>query len=228
MKEPLAIVGIGCRFPGGANSPNAFWKMLCAGTDAIREIPENRWSMAAHYDPVVGRPAKSISKWGGFIDDIDRFDSAFFGISAREADGMDPQQRLLLEATWDALEDGGQSLENIRGSRTGVFVGISTTDYATLQSDASGRNVADVYSATGSAFSIAANRISYCFDLRGPSLAVDTACSSSLTACHLACQSLWRGDCSMAVVAGVFLRMDAARPSMPAPMASCAPKVWAP
>ena len=201
--EPLAIVGIGCRFPGGANSPIAFWKMLCAGTDAIREVPEDRWSIAAHYDPTAGRASKSISKWGGFIDDIDRFDSAFFGISAREADGMDPQQRLLLEATWEALEDGGLRLEEVRGSRTGVFVGISTSDYADLQSDSVGRNAADVYTATGSTFSIAANRISYSFDLRGPSLAVDTACSSALTACHLACQSIWRGDCSMAVVAGV-------------------------
>ena len=203
MNESLAIVGMGCRFPGGANSLRSFWDLLCAGTDAIREIPADRWSIAAHYDPTPGRVAKSISKWGGFIDDIDRFDSRFFGISAREADGMDPQQRLLLEATWEALEDGGQTLEAMHGSRTGVFVGISTADYAALQFDSSGRNVADVYSATGSTSSIAANRISYCFDLRGPSLAVDTACSSALTACHVASQSLWRGDCSMAVVAGV-------------------------
>jgi len=203
MNESLAIIGMGCRFPGGANSPRSFWDLLCAGTDAIREIPADRWSIAAHYDPVPGRVAKSISKWGGFIDDIDRFDSKFFGISAREADGMDPQQRLLLEATWEALEDGGQTLEAMRGSRTGVFVGISTADYAALQFDSSGHNVAGIYSATGSTSSIAANRISYCFDLRGPSLAIDTACSSALTACHVACQSLWRGDCSMAVVAGV-------------------------
>ena len=203
MNSPLAIVGIGCRFPGGADSPRAFWKMLCAGTDAIGEIPPDRWSIAAHYDAVPGRAAKSISRWGGFIDNIDRFDSGFFGLSAREADDMDPQQRLLLEAAWEAFEDGRQTLDSLRGSRTGVFVGISTTDYAALQSDASGHNVADVYSATGSAFSIAANRISYCFDLRGPSVAVDTACSSALTACHLACQSLWRGDCSAAMVAGV-------------------------
>jgi len=203
MNEPLAIIGIGCRFPGGADSPEAFWKMLCAGTDAIREIPSDRWNIAAHYDPVPGRAGKSISMWGGFIENIDKFDPGLFGISAREADGIDPQQRLLLEASWEAFEDGGQTFDKIRGSRTGVFVGISTTDYATLQNACGGRNVEDIYSATGSTFSIAANRISYCFDLRGPSMAIDTACSSSLTACHIACQSLWRGDCEMAVVAGV-------------------------
>lgn len=202
MNEPLAIIGIGCRFPGGA-SPASFWNMLCAGTDAIREVPLDRWSIAAHYDPAPGRAGKSLSKWGGFIENIDRFDSGFFGISAREADSIDPQQRLLLEASWEAFEDGGQTLEELRTSSTGVFVGISTTDYAAMQVDRDGLNLADVYSATGSASSIAANRISYCFDLRGPSVAMDTACSSALTACHVACQSLWHGDCSMAVVAGV-------------------------
>jgi acyl transferase domain-containing protein/thioesterase domain-containing protein/acyl carrier protein len=203
MNEPLAIIGIACRLPGGADSPEQLWQMLCEGTDAIREIPPDRWSVAAHYDPVPGRAGKSISKWGGFIEDIDQFDSAFFQISAREAAAIDPQQRLLLEASWEALEDGGQTLETIRGSSTGVFVGISTSDYAGLQNDIDGRGVANVYSATGTAFSIAANRISYSFDLRGPSMAMDTACSSALTACHVACQSLWRGDCTMAIVAGV-------------------------
>ena len=203
MDEPLAIIGIGCRFPGGSNSPQSFWEMLCAGTDAIREIPADRWNIAAHFDPVPGRVGKSISRWGGFVDSIDRFDPGFFGISDREADAIDPQQRLLLETSWEAIEDSGQTLESLRGSSTGVFVGISTSDYGRLQHDGGGRTVADVYSATGSAFSIAANRISYCFDLRGPSIAVDTACSSSLTACHIACQSLWRGDCTMAVVGGV-------------------------
>ncbi len=177
--------------------------MLCARTDAIREIPADRWNIAAHYDASPGRAGKSASKWGGFIDHIDRFDSSFFGISPREADAMDPQQRLLLEATWEAFEDAGQKWEQVRGSRTGVFVGISTSDYASLQYTSGGQNVSDVHSATGCAFSIAANRISYCFDLRGPSLAIDTACSSALSACHIACQSLWRGDSESAVVAGV-------------------------
>lgn len=203
MEEPLAIIGIGCRFPGSSNSPQAFWDMLCAGTDAIREIPADRWNIPAHYDPIPGHDGKSVSRWGGFVDNIDRFDPGFFGISAREADAIDPQQRLLLETTWEAFEDAGQTLEVLRGSSTGVFVGISTSDYSVLQNEGGGRAIADVYSATGSTFSISANRISYCFDLRGPSLAVDTACSSALTACHIACQSIWSGDCSMAIVGGV-------------------------
>lgn len=203
MNESLAVVGIGCRFPGGANSPEEYWAMLCSGTDAIREIPPDRWSIDAHYDPAPNCEGKSISKWGGFIDGIDRFDPAFFGISAREANAIDPQQRLLLEASWAAFEDGGQTLERLRGSRTGVFVGISTTDYADLQCEDDGGSLPDIFSATGSTLSIASNRISYVFDLRGPSLSIDTACSSALTACHVACQSLGRGDCSMAVVAGV-------------------------
>ena len=155
------------------------------------------------FDAAQGRAGKSYSKWGGFIDEIGRFDSSFFGISPREADAMDPQQRLLLEATWEAFEDAGQRWEQVRGSRTGVFVGISTSDYAALQYTSGGQSVSDVYSAPGCAFSIAANRISYCLDLRGPSLAIDTACSSALSACHVACQALWRGDCEAAVVAGV-------------------------
>lgn len=208
MQEPLALIGIGCRFPSGADSPSEFWKMLCAGTDAIQEIPSNRWKIAAHYDPMPGRPGKSISKWGGFIDNIELFDASFFGISPREADGMDPQHRQLLEVTWEALEDAGQRMETLRGSPTGVFVGISTNDYGGLQHDSDGSNVKDVYSAIGCAASLAANRISYFLDLHGPSLAIDTACSSTLTACHVACQSLWCGDCQMAVVAGVNALLD--------------------
>ncbi|HXN09701.1 MAG TPA: type I polyketide synthase, partial [Steroidobacteraceae bacterium] len=203
MHEPLAIIGIGCRLPGAANSPAAFWQMLCAGTDAIQEIPEDRWNIAAHYDPTPGRVGKSISKWGGFIRDIDQFDPGFFGISAREASSIDPQQRLLLEASWEALEDASQLLERLRGSNTGVLVGVSTTDYASLQNPAGERDASDIYSATGSTLSIAANRISYCLDLRGPSLVTDTACSSALTACHVAALSLWRGECELAVVASV-------------------------
>ncbi len=202
-KEPLAIIGIGCRFPGGSDSPEAFWRMMCAGTDAISEIPPDRWSIHTHYDAKPGRADKSITKWGGFIKNIDQFDPAPFGASPREAECMDPQQRLLLEASWEAFEDANQPLDKVRGSNTGVFVGISTTDYTTLQISTGVRNTPDVYSATGTAVSIAANRISYSFDLRGPSMIVDTACSSALMACHAACRSLWRGDCTQAVVAGV-------------------------
>ncbi len=203
VKEPLAIIGMGCRFPGGANSPQQFWDMLIAGADATREIPPDRWSVAAYYDPAPGRCGKSVTKRGGFIEGIDLFDPAFFGISAREADCIDPQQRLLLEASLEALEDAGQILEKLRGSRTGVFVGISTTDYATMQNPGGEWANLDIYSPTGVGGSIAANRISYCFDLAGPSLAIDTACSSALNACHVACQSLWAGECRMAIVGGV-------------------------
>ena len=202
-REPLAIIGIGCRFPGDSDSPDAFWKMMCAGTDAIGEIPPDRWNIHSYFDPVPGKFGKSISKWGGFIKDIDKFDPAFFSISPREADWMDPQQRLLLEACSEALDDAGQDVNALRGSPTGVFVGISTTDYSDLQAAPGERITADVYTATGGTISIAANRVSYCFDFQGPSISMDTACSSALTAVHVACRSLWNGDCNLALVAGV-------------------------
>jgi len=152
---------------------------------------------------LLRRSGKSITRWGGFIDQIDRFDAAFFGVSPREAAFMDPQQRILLETAWEALEDGGQVPGSLRGSSTGVFVGISTHDYELLQSSPDERTDIDIYSTTGGVLSIAANRISYCLDLHGPSLAVDTACSSSLVAVHLACESLWNGTSSLALVGGV-------------------------
>ena len=202
-REPIAIVGIGCRFPGGADHPQTFWKLLCDGVDAVREIPADRWSIDAYYDPVPGRTGKSITRFAGFVDGIDRFDPAFFGISPREAAFMDPQQRMLLETAWEALEDSGQVASRLRGSPTGVFIGISTHDYELLQSSPDERSEIDIYSTTGGVLSIAANRISYCFDLRGPSVAIDTACSSSLIAAHLACESLRSGDCALALVGGV-------------------------
>ena len=202
-REPIAIVGIGCRFPGGADHPQTFWKLLCDGVDAVREIPADRWSIDAYYDPVPGRTGKSITRFAGCVDGIDRFDPAFFGISPREAAFMDPQQRMLLETAWEALEDSGQVASHLRGSPTGVFIGISTHDYELLQSSPDERSEIDIYSTTGGVLSIAANRISYCFDLRGPSVAIDTACSSSLIAAHLACESLWSGGCALALVGGV-------------------------
>ncbi|MBL9132900.1 MAG: polyketide synthase, partial [Verrucomicrobiaceae bacterium] len=174
-KEPLAIIGIGCRLPGNSDSPESFWKMLVSGTDAIREIPSDRWNIKTFYDPKPGTPGKSSTKWGAFVEGIDKFDAEFFNISPREADWMDPQQRLLLEVCARALEDGGQDLNALRGSPTGVFVGISTIDYMLLNSSSSERTNADIYSATGQTISIAANRVSYVFDLRGPSVAMDTA-----------------------------------------------------
>lgn len=201
--EPIAVIGIGCRFPGGAESPALFWKMLCKGIDAVREIPEDRWDIETFYSPDPNMPGKSYSKWGGFIDHIDQFDPSFFGISAREAAYMDPQQRLLLEVSWEAFEDAGQVLNRTVRSDVGVFVGISTNDYAQVQCSFVDKTSHNPHTSTGGAISIAANRISYCFNLSGPSVAIDTACSSSLVAVHLACKSLWNSECSMALAGGV-------------------------
>jgi acyl transferase domain-containing protein len=201
--EPIAIVGIGCRFPGDANNPDSFWSLLCRGTDAVGEIPEDRWNLHEFYDPLPGMPGKTYSRWGGFLRTIDQFAPECFGISPREAAHMDPQQRLLLEVSWEALEDAGYPIERLAGTATGVFIGVSTSDYAWLQSGGKGPDPVDAHAATGEASSITANRISYCLNLRGPSLAVDTACSSSLVATDLACQSLWSGQCDYALAGGV-------------------------
>jgi acyl transferase domain-containing protein/acyl carrier protein len=177
--------------------------MLVDGVDAISEVPQSRWDVRGFYDPEQGKPGKTYSKWAGLIDEIDTFDPGFFGITQREAMFIDPQQRLLLEATWDALMDGGQQVDIVKGEDTGVFVGISTHDYGDLQMMDPGRSIADAYSATGVASSIAANRISYALNFQGPSFVVDTACSSSLVAVHLACTALWNKECHRAIAAGV-------------------------
>jgi acyl transferase domain-containing protein/acyl carrier protein len=197
---PIAIVGIGCRFPG-ADGVEAFWRLLRDGVDAIREVPSDRWDADAFFDPDAARPGTMNTRWGGFLDRVDLFDPYAFGIAPREAARMDPQQRLLLEVTWEALEDAGRPRAVLRGTRTGVFVGISSNDYGQMQF--ADLQLSDPHAGTGNALSIAANRISYLLDLRGPSLAVDTACSSSLVAVHLACQSLRAGECEMAIAGGV-------------------------
>ena len=202
-KEPIAITGIGCRFPGGANDPVSFWKLLCDGVDAIVEVPKERWDLRAFYDRAPATPGKTNIRHGGFIDGIDQFDPEFFGISPREAPCIDPQQRLLLEVAWEAIEDGGEVLDLVHGSGTGVFVGVSTCDYQALQGTLEEGAFVNLYTNMGCAQSIAANRISYCLNLLGPSIALDTACSSSLSAVHLACQSLWDGQCSLALAGGV-------------------------
>ncbi|MBI4470556.1 MAG: SDR family NAD(P)-dependent oxidoreductase [Acidobacteria bacterium] len=201
--EPIAVVGIGCRFPGKSNGPEAFWQLLSNGVDAVREVPPDRWKVKSFYDPEPGTPGKSYSRWGGFIEGIDQFDANFFGISPREAACMDPQQRILLEVAYEAIENAGQSLDGMAGSSTGVFIGISTNDYAQIQSTIEDRDAIETYTTTGGVMSITANRISYSFDLRGPSLAVDTACSSSLVAVHLACTSIWNRESKMALAGGV-------------------------
>jgi phthiocerol/phenolphthiocerol synthesis type-I polyketide synthase C len=201
--EPIAIVGIGCRFPG-AEDPKAFWRLLQDGRDAISETPADRWDINAFYDPNPDTAGKMSTRWGGFLKDVDQFDPHFFGISPREAGHMDPQQRLLLEVAWEALEDAGQAPHHLASSRTGVFIGICGTDYAHLQVRRGDFPFdIDAYTGTGNAHSVAANRLSYVLDLRGPSLSVDTACSSSLVAIHLARQSLLSGESTLAIAGGV-------------------------
>lgn len=198
--EPIAIVGIGCRFPG-ADGPGEFWRLLSGGVDATSEVPADRWDVDAFYNPDPAVPGTAVTRRGGFLDRVDEFDYQFFGISPRESAQMDPQQRLLLEVAWEALEDAGQAPDALAGSRTGVFVGISTNDYGFLRLGQP--QLVDAYTGTGNALSIAANRLSYTFDFHGPSLSVDTACSSSLVAVDLACRSLRDGECNMALAAGV-------------------------
>ncbi len=207
-REQIAIIGIGCRFPGSANSADQFWQLLRNGVDAIRDIPEHRSALMDVYDPDPTRPGRSYLRRGGFMDRIDEWDAGFFGVSPREAAHIDPQHRLLLEVAWEALEDAGQSADLLAGSRTGVFIGISTDDYGDTQCDPANRHLLDTHSNSGSATSIAANRISYLYDLRGPSFTVDTACSSSLTATHLACRSMMAGECDLAIVGGVQMQIN--------------------
>lgn len=199
-KEPIAIVGMACRFPGDANDPSSFWKLLRDGVDAISEVPEGRWNASRFHHANAGAPGRMVSRWGGFVGNVDMFDAAFFGIAPREAMQIDPQHRWLAEVTWEAMEDAGVPPEQLAGSRTGVFVGISHADYPNLHRHDT--LSIDGYVNIGSALSIAANRLSYLFNLRGPSLAVDTACSSSLVGLHLAARSLWSGECDFTVVGG--------------------------
>ncbi|RME46178.1 MAG: beta-ketoacyl synthase, partial [Deltaproteobacteria bacterium] len=205
--EPLAIVGIGCRFPG-APDVGAFWRLLTEGGDAICEVPPDRFDVERFYHEDPSVPGKMNTRWGGFVEGIDRFDPHFFGISPREAARMDPQQRLLLEVAWEALEDAGIDPHTLAGTLTGVFIGISSNDYAHLQFADPTR--IDPYAGTGNAHSIAANRLSYFLGVQGPSLAVDTACSSSLVALHLACQSIRQGECEVAIAGGVNVILNPA------------------
>ncbi|HEU4535513.1 MAG TPA: beta-ketoacyl synthase N-terminal-like domain-containing protein, partial [Polyangiaceae bacterium] len=198
-QEPIAVIGLGCRFPGAAG-PDAFWALVRQGASAITEVPPERWPAAAHFDPDPDAPGKSVTRWGGFLERIDGFDAHFFGISPREASEMDPQQRLLLEVSWEALEHAGIAPDALSGSRTGVFLGLGASEYGPLRAGALER--VGPYSGTGSMPSVAAGRLSYVLGLQGPSLVVDTACSSSLTALHLACRSLAERECDLALVGG--------------------------
>ncbi|MBX3579784.1 MAG: thioester reductase domain-containing protein [Rhizobiaceae bacterium] len=199
--EPLAIVGIGCRFPGHANDPESFWNLMIEKRSALRDVPADRWNAVRYYGDDRNAAGRVITTRGGFLDHHDRFDAGFFNISPREAVRMDPQQRWLLEVAWETLEDAGMPLRKLRGTETGVFVGISAYEYGTLQT----RNTfgTDVHSSSGVALSIASNRISYQFDLKGQSVSVDAACASALVAVHQACTSIWTGECDMVLAGGV-------------------------
>jgi phthiocerol/phenolphthiocerol synthesis type-I polyketide synthase C len=198
----IAIIGASCRFPG-ASGLEAYWELLALGTDAISQVDASRWSTRFYYHPTSGEPAKSYTWSAGLLSDVDLFEPAFFGISPREAAQMDPQQRVLLELVWHAAEDAGIPASKLAGSTTGVYIGASATDYRDLRlgDPASG----DSYFMTGGTLSILSNRISYVFDLRGPSLTVDTACSSSLVALHHACEAIRTGRIASAIVGGINL-----------------------
>lgn len=204
--EPIAIVGLGCRLPGGVVDAETYWKLLVNGVDALQEVPADRWDIDAFYDARPAQPGKVIMRTGGFLDRIDLFDHAFFGISKREAVDMDPQQRLVLEVAWEALENAGQAPHDIAGSRTGVFTGVCTNDFAVTNF----RQPIDItsYASTGTSHSAVAGRVSYLLDLRGPSVSIDTACSSSLVAVQMACQSLRSGECDMALAGGVNVMLS--------------------
>jgi acyl transferase domain-containing protein len=204
-REPIAVIGVACRFPGGAGSAAELWPLLRDGVDAVRRIPPERWDADAYYDPDPSVPGRTHAPFGAFLDGIDLFDAPFFRISPIEAANMDPQQRLLMEVSWEALEHAGIAADGLRDSQTGVFVGVCSGDYGmhTLGSRIPERLGA--FSGTGIAASVGAGRLSYFYGLHGPSFPVDTACSSSLLGIHLACQSLRQRECDLALAAGVNL-----------------------
>ena len=203
-KEPIAIVGMGCRFPGEATDPEAYWKLLHDGVDAIGEVPADRWDINAYYDPDPDVPGKMYTRMGGFLKAVDKFDAQFFGISPRETTKTDPQQRLALEISWEALENAGIDPQKLMGSQSGVFLGITNTDYARVVERA-GVSAIDAYYLTGNCLNFAAGRIAYTLGLQGPTIAMDTACSSSGVAIHIACQSLRNRECDLALAGGVSL-----------------------
>ncbi|MBE9080529.1 polyketide synthase [Romeria aff. gracilis LEGE 07310] len=200
--EPIAIIGMGCRFPGGAENPERYWQLLQKGKDAITEIPPDRWDVAEYYSPDPGAAGKMISRHGGFVPDPYGFDAPFFRLAPREALCLDPQQRLFLEVSWEALEQAGVAAERLQGEATSVFVGICSVDYwqRLLAQPASD---GDAYVTTGNTHSVTAGRLSYLLGVTGPSIALDAACASSLVAVHLACQSLRLGECHLAIAGGV-------------------------
>ena len=205
--EPVAIVGIGCRLPGGVVDVASLWELLADERDAIVPVPADRWDADSYYAPRSQQPGRMNAREGGFLERADGFDAAFFGISGRVAEQMDPQQRLLLQVGWEALEDAGVPPDSLAGSHAGVFMGACSQDYGSLTLSAAEADGAGAHSATGTFMSIVSNRLSYALDLRGPSMTVDTACSSSLVAVHLAVKSLLAGESELALAGGVNLML---------------------
>ena len=202
----IAVIGMACRLPGRIDSPERLWEALLRGDDLVTEIPPDRWDADEYYDPQPGVPGRSVTKWGGFLDDVAGFDSEFFGINEREAIAIDPQHRLLLETSWEAMEHAGLTRETMADSLTGVFVGLTHGDYQLLAADA--HAVEAPYGFIGSSFSLASGRIAYTLGVHGPALTVDTACSSGLTAVHLACHSLIDGESDLALAGGAAVSLD--------------------
>ena len=225
MKDAIAVVGMSCRFPGGVRSPEDYWRLLIAETDAVTEVPADRFSTEFYQHPSKREPGKSYTFAAGVIGDVAGFDADFFGISPREAQQMDPQQRLLLELAWEAFEHAGHAPQQMAGKDCAVFIGVAAQDYGDRGVD--DLSVVDAYSATGNTLSIASNRISYLFDLRGPSMSIDTACSSSLVALHQACNAIRAGDVETALAGGVNLLLHPfpfvsfAKASMLSPTGRC-------
>lgn len=203
--EPIAIIGVGCRFPG-AKDPKSFWQLLRNGVDAIAQVPKERWDIDKFYDPEPGTPGKMSTRWGGFLEQVDQFEPSFFGISPREAERMDPQQRLVLEVAWESLENAGIAPSKLSGSQTGVFMALGNYDYCRLLTK--DLSLINAYDGTGNTLSIAANRLSYILNLRGPSVLIETACSSSLVALHFACRSLQSGESNLCLVGGASLMLS--------------------
>lgn len=204
--DGIAIIGMGCRLPGGVENPRDYWRLLAEGRSAIREIPATRWGLEGFYDPEPDKASRSVSKWGGFLDDVAAFDAEFFGFSGTEARSLDPQQRLLLMVAYEATQNAGLTLAALKARDTGVFVGVSNADYGRMQRTRGNRG--EPRAGTGTVLSIAANRISNAFDLSGPSVAVDTACSSALVALDTACRHLTTGSCDLALAGGANIILD--------------------
>jgi polyketide synthase 5 len=203
---PVAVIGMGCRLPGGIDSPELLWEALLRGDDLVIAVPVDRWDAEEYYDPEPGVPGRSVSKWGAFLDDVAGFDSEFFGINEREAIAMDPQHRLLLETSWEAMEHAGLTRETMVDSLTGVFVGLTHGDYQLLAAEADA--VEGPYGFTGSSFSLGSGRVAYALGIHGPALTVDTACSSGLTAVHMACRNLIDGESDLALAGGASVALD--------------------